>query len=85
MPKKTKKTKVAQAPVIRMVVRPFDQMEEAVEIGVARGFYRAYKHSESGNPIPEADEDRVKIELTRHIMDEICERFDLCGESPPED
>ena len=55
--------------------REYDALAEAVEIGASFGWHRAFKHTET----PTA---AVAIaEITREVLDAICDRFDFDEET----
>ena len=47
----------------------YNILEECIELGVPRGYRRAYKHVEKPS------EDSIFMEIEEAIMAEICQRF----------
>lgn len=47
----------------------FNILEECIELGVPRGYYRAHKHVEKPN------DQQIFIAIEEAIMAEICQRF----------
>lgn len=55
----------------RVTLRPYDLVSEAVESGIAWGWQRAHKHTDTPT------EEQVKDQIHRHVMNEICEVVDF--------
>jgi len=58
-----------------MKVKVYNILDRAIEEGVAYGYNRAYKHTDT--PTPE----QVMREIETAVMNEICEVFDLSNDS----
>ena len=54
-----------------MRVRAYEVFRRAVEEGVAYGWHRAHKHTDTPN------EEHVKDEIVTRVLNEVCEYFDF--------
>ena len=61
--------------------REYPLLCEAVEVGVAHGWRRAFKHRE--DPLPEAEAAQVREAIAEAVLSDILERFAL--EDAPEE
>lgn len=67
-----------QKPAIKsesLVARVYPLLEGAVEAGIARGWRRAHKHTDTPG------EDAICSEVYNAVMGEICERFVIRNDS----
>lgn len=60
-----------------MRAKEYPALVDALDSGILCGLARADKHA--ADPLTDAQRARVQDQVTRHVLDAICERFDIDG------
>ena len=56
---------------LKLRINPYRMLEEAVEVGVRRGYYRAYKHNDKPT------EEEIIEAIKSAVMGDLCEVIDF--------